>query len=105
SGWPRFAVYAYGIAPFARIQCSAALVSRPPEKAMPTFWPTGSACRRCDMRASLPLPKIGYSSRAVLGATAPDLDAVNLDGRIEAPSLLGQGCHRHLGREPVQTRR
>src|SRR6185503_15734025 len=33
------------MAPFARIQCSAALVSRPPEKAMPTFSPLGSVPR------------------------------------------------------------
>src|SRR2546421_12508723 len=30
------------MAPFARIQCTAALVSSPPEKAMPTFSPLGS---------------------------------------------------------------
>ena len=29
------------LAPDGRIQASAAEVSRPPEKAMPTFWPTG----------------------------------------------------------------
>jgi hypothetical protein len=29
------------MAPLLRIQRSAALVSRPPEKAMPTFWPVG----------------------------------------------------------------
>ena len=29
----------------ARIQCSAALVSSPPENAMPTFWPTGTFSR------------------------------------------------------------
>src|SRR5207245_11264754 len=34
-----------GTAPFRRIQCSAALVSRPPEKAMPTFWPAGRCSR------------------------------------------------------------
>src|SRR5512140_3164390 len=33
------------MAPFWRIQCSAALVSRPPENAMPTFWPTGRCSR------------------------------------------------------------
>src|SRR6185436_4908313 len=33
------------MAPFARIQCTAALVSRPPEKAMPTFSPLGSVPR------------------------------------------------------------
>jgi hypothetical protein len=42
-------VYAYGIAPFARIQCSAALVSSPPENAMPTFWPAGRSLRMVDM--------------------------------------------------------
>ena len=47
-------MYAYGIAPFARIQCSAALVSRPPENAMPTFWPTGRSCRMCDMDPDRP---------------------------------------------------
>ena len=31
-----------GIAPFCRIQWSAALVSSPPENAMPTFWPEGT---------------------------------------------------------------
>src|SRR6476469_2917901 len=33
------------MAPLARIQCSAALVSRPPENAIPTFSPAGSVCR------------------------------------------------------------
>src|SRR5262245_58184428 len=33
------------MAPFARIQCRAALVSSPPEKAMPTRSPTGTLCR------------------------------------------------------------
>ena len=33
------------MAPFWRIQSSAAEVSRPPEKAMPTFWPAGSDWR------------------------------------------------------------
>jgi diguanylate cyclase (GGDEF)-like protein len=33
------------MAPLARIQCTAALVSRPPEKAMPTRWPAGRVCR------------------------------------------------------------
>src|SRR5690349_23097167 len=33
------------MAPLARIQCSAALVSRPPEKAMPTFSPAGRCWR------------------------------------------------------------
>src|SRR6185436_12834874 len=33
------------MAPFARIQCSAALVSRPPENAMPTFSPAGRCWR------------------------------------------------------------
>jgi hypothetical protein len=35
----------YGIAPFARIQWSAALVPRPPEITMPTFWAAGRLCR------------------------------------------------------------
>ncbi len=34
-----------GTAPLARIQCRAALVSRPPENAMPTFSPTGRRWR------------------------------------------------------------
>ena len=38
-----------GIAPFSFIQCRAALVSRPPEKAMPTFWPTGVFWRMVDI--------------------------------------------------------
>src|SRR6478736_2741321 len=42
SYWPRSAVKAYGIAPRSRIQASAQHVSRPPEKAIPTFSPTGS---------------------------------------------------------------
>src|SRR5258708_35614328 len=33
------------MAPLARIQCTAALVSRPPENAMPTFLPLGSLPR------------------------------------------------------------
>src|SRR4051794_17044776 len=33
------------MAPFSRIQRMAALVSRPPEKARPTFCPSGSDCR------------------------------------------------------------
>src|SRR5690349_5648788 len=33
------------MAPFWRIQCSAALVSSPPEKAMPTLWPAGRCSR------------------------------------------------------------
>src|SRR5512139_2034727 len=33
------------MAPLWRIQWSAALVSSPPEKAMPTFSPTGTVCR------------------------------------------------------------
>ena len=41
SGWPRLAVYAKGRAPFSRIHATAADVSRPPEKAMPTRSPTG----------------------------------------------------------------
>ena len=45
----RAALVAEGIAPLARIQCNAALVSRPPENAMPTFWPEGRDCRMCDM--------------------------------------------------------
>ena len=49
----RAALVAEGIAPLARIQCSAALVSSPPENAMPTFWPTGRSCRICDMRGVL----------------------------------------------------
>jgi IS30 family transposase len=39
------AVYAQGTAPLPRIQCTAALVSRPPEKAMPTRSPAGMLCR------------------------------------------------------------
>jgi hypothetical protein len=34
-----------GNAPLPRIQCSAALVSRPPEKAMPTRSPTGKVLK------------------------------------------------------------
>src|SRR6185503_20907088 len=33
------------MAPFSRIQASAALVSRPPENAIPTFSPLGRDCR------------------------------------------------------------
>src|SRR6266404_3443532 len=45
SYWPRSAVNAYGIAPCSRIQASAHDVSSPPENAMPTRSPTGSAAR------------------------------------------------------------
>jgi hypothetical protein len=38
-------VYVYGIAPRSRIQATAADVSRPPEKAMPTRSPTGNDIR------------------------------------------------------------
>jgi hypothetical protein len=31
------------MAPLFRIHSNAALVSSPPEKAMPTFWPTGTS--------------------------------------------------------------
>jgi hypothetical protein len=37
------------MAPFCFIQYRAAEVSSPPEKAMPTFWPTGSDSRITDM--------------------------------------------------------
>src|SRR5208337_4640099 len=37
------------MAPFCFIQCRAAEVSSPPEKAMPTFWPTGRDSRITDM--------------------------------------------------------
>src|SRR5271169_2293484 len=37
------------MAPFCLIQCRAAEVSSPPEKAMPTFWPTGRDSRITDM--------------------------------------------------------
>src|SRR5215471_13669890 len=38
------------MAPFARIQWIAALVSSPPENASPTFSPLGSFCRMFPMR-------------------------------------------------------
>ena len=41
--------------PFCFIQCSAAEVSRPPEKAMPTFWPSGRDSRITDIFVSLNL--------------------------------------------------
>ena len=44
-GLTRFAVYAYGMAPLSRIHSNAALVSRPPENAMPTLFPVGRCCR------------------------------------------------------------
>jgi len=37
-----------GTAPFARIQATATEVSSPPEKAIPTFSPTGSFARTFD---------------------------------------------------------
>jgi len=41
-----------GTAPFARIQATATEVSRPPEKAIPTRWPTGSEAKTLDMALS-----------------------------------------------------
>src|ERR1035441_1251326 len=41
------------MAPFCFIQCRAADVSSPPEKAMPTFWPTGSDSRITDIFQNL----------------------------------------------------
>jgi hypothetical protein len=41
------------MAPFSFIQCRAAEVSSPPEKAMPTFWPTGKDSRITDMLENL----------------------------------------------------
>src|ERR1035441_2447897 len=38
------------MAPLARIQCMAALVSSPPEKARPTFSPAGRFCRMFPMK-------------------------------------------------------
>jgi hypothetical protein len=41
------------MAPFSLIQCRAAEVSSPPEKAMPTFWPAGRDSRITDMLENL----------------------------------------------------
>src|SRR5271166_4965933 len=41
------------MAPFCFIQCRAAEVSSPPEKAMPTFWPMGRDSRITDMLGNL----------------------------------------------------
>src|SRR5699024_604300 len=53
SYWPRSAVYAYGIAPWCRIQATATEVSRPPENAIPTRSPTGSEVTTLDMAPTL----------------------------------------------------
>ena len=50
---PRSAVYVQGIAPLARIHATATDVSSPPEKAIPTFSPTGSDASTFDMGRSL----------------------------------------------------
>jgi hypothetical protein len=41
------------MAPFCLIQCRAAEVSSPPEKAMPTFSPVGNDSRIADMLENL----------------------------------------------------
>src|SRR6218665_695622 len=46
-------VYVHGMAPFSRIHATAQLVSRPPEKAIPTRSPTGRLERTFDMDTSL----------------------------------------------------
>ena len=53
SYWPRSAVYAYGMAPWCRIQATATEVSRPPENAIPTRSPTGSEVTTLDMGSTL----------------------------------------------------
>ena len=53
SYWPISAVYVYGIAPLSRIQATATEVSRPPEKAIPTRWPTGREVRTFDTGLTL----------------------------------------------------
>src|SRR4051812_16796211 len=77
------------MAPFLRIQCRAALVSRPPENAMPTFWPTGRFSRMVLMgkspRCAPPRSPSGRSRGArllstevadvVVGLRHPDLEA------------------------------
>ena len=49
SYWPRSAVYVQGTAPLSRIHATATDVSRPPEKAIPTFSPTGRDARTLDI--------------------------------------------------------
>jgi hypothetical protein len=53
------------MAPFSLIQWRAAEVSSPPEKAMPTFWPTGSDSRITDMLKSLRGQGSGVRAKAV----------------------------------------
>src|SRR5215472_17511049 len=57
------------MAPFSRIHASAALVSRPPEKAMPTFSPAGRDCRMVAMANSNRI--VGFTSR---GRPMPSFD-------------------------------
>src|SRR5262249_335712 len=88
---PRSAVNAYGVAPFSRIQASAQHVSSPPENAMPTRSPTGSASR---MTPVIPAPGAG---RAGTSAPRPPRRAyaasscVPVDGVAELLLELGAG--------------
>src|SRR4030095_2785469 len=86
------------MAPFARIQCSAALVSRPPENAMPTFWPTGRSLRMFDM--GLGDAREGrYSSRRM--PELPDLEAYR---HALAPRIVGQPIERVVVAHPFLLR-
>jgi hypothetical protein len=52
-----------GIAPFSRIQATATDVSSPPEKAIPTFSPTGRDASTFDMGPTLTNENLGSLSR------------------------------------------
>src|SRR3954449_12162091 len=93
SYWPRSAVNAYGIAPFSRIHASAHEVSSPPEKAIPTFSPTGSDPRMTPV-----------SSLTLISAPVPAKPALR---SLPAPSSLRRSSevvlqaaelHRELSR-------
>ena len=61
---------AYGIAPCSRIHASAQHVSSPPEKAMPTRSPTGSAARITFGAAEATLTQLPRAGARISSATS-----------------------------------
>src|ERR1700755_1196612 len=66
---PMSAVDVHGMAPLSRIQATATEVSRPPENAMPTRWPTGREVRTLLTRrlSDRGIEGSGGSGRRLLG--------------------------------------